>query len=707
MEEEQFEYPFRDTSLPLDQRVQDLVSRLTTEEKIGLITVRTKAVERLGIERYRNSGEILHGLGLRGVATVFPQAIGLAATFDPGLIRRSASAAADEARAKFHNMREVFGYHNIGLNYWAPNVNIFRDPRWGRGQETFGEDPVLSSIMGVAFIRGLQGDDPRYLKVSSCVKHFAVHSGPEAVRHVIEPKVTKKDLFETYLPAFKAAVDAGVDAVMGAYNKLFGVSCCANKYLFTDILREQWGFEGHVVSDYGGVGDIHYLQDTTLTVEDAASMAIKAGLDIESGPAYAHLAACLAQGRIDESVIDRAASKALRTRFRLGMFDTKEEVPYTSIPMSKVNCTAHRKLAYECAAKSMVLLKNSGILPLGNKAKRIFVTGPNAFENDPLIGNYHGINDRMPTFLESIVRKAGKKRIVQYTKGCAPFQPTINGPDRGGPRVHGADVIIACMGISSEYEGEEYDPILSENTGDRIHLGLPPHQVEFLRKLKKSGKPLVVVITAGSAIIDPEVYELADAVVYAWYPGQEGGPALADILFGNVSPSGRLSITIYASDADLPPFEDYSMKNRTYRYMESSPYYPFGYGLSYTSFSYGAPRLNRSSVAQGESLAVAVEITNTGKRAGDEVVQLYLTDREASVDVPRYALKDFRRVSLGRGESVEVEFTVTPEMMQLIDNDGTPRIEPGEFDLWIGGACPHPRTRELGVPVVGAGFRVE
>ena len=689
--------PYLDPSVPINDRVRDLIARLTLDEKLGLVTTRNRPVERLGMPQYTAYGEGLHGLVHNGVATVFPQAIGLAATFDTKLMRRVGSAIADEARAKFHLLQRRFGRSPTCLNLWSPNVNIFRDPRWGRGQETYGEDPALTGIMGAAYVKGMQGTHPRYLKVAACAKHFAVHSGPEALRHEFRVTVSPKDLYETYLPAFKACVDAGVEIIMGAYNITNGESCCASPTLLKKILRDEWGYDGHVVSDGGAIQDFANGHKVTKTAAESSALAIRNGCNMEAGNVFAAMGDAIKQELVTEQEIDDAIFYHLRTRFRLGLFDPAETVPYTSIPADVINCTKHRTLSHEAAVKSVVLLKNSnGILPLGDGVRRILVTGPNAADQDVLLGNYFGVNNRMSTIMEAVVDRAGPQRVVVYRKGVVAHSKNLNIHEVVTGLARGSDVTIAVMGLNPTMEGEEFDPILSPHIGDRVDIGFPEHQIEFVKKLCSHKKPVVLVVTSGSAIAAPEIYEMVDAVIYAWYPGQEGGNAVADVLFGNASPSGRLPVTVPRSVEDLPAFEDYSMANRTYRYAKETPEFPFGFGLTYTTFAYSGLKLTRSSIVAGESSIAELTVKNTGKRAGEEVVQLYVTDLEASTRTPQYALKAFQRVALKPGALVRVKFAVTADMLELVNEDGRRVLEPGKFRVTIGGACPSARSAELG-----------
>jgi len=674
---------------------------MTLEEKISQMVYNAPAIERLDVPEYNWWNECLHGVGRAGMATVFPQVIGLAATWDTELIYRIATAISDEARAKHHDaLRRGIRKQYFGLTFWSPNVNIFRDPRWGRGQETWGEDPFLTGEMATAFVRGLQGNHPRYMKVAACAKHYAVHSGPEKDRHTFNAIVSRRDLYATYLPAFKKLVtEAKVEAVMGAYNRLLGEPCCASQLLLVDILRGQWGFQGHVVSDCGALHDIHTHHKVTRDAIESAALALKAGCDMECGATYAYLGEALARGLLTEADIDRSLARTLATRFKLGMFDPPSEVPYASIPMDVVGCEAHRQLAYEAAVKSLVLLKNQdNILPIRDTVRSIFVTGPCAANVDVLLGNYYGVNDTLTTLLEGIARGAPDGVKVEYRPGCPLTQPTSGSLNWAVYEAANSDLTIACMGISPLMEGEQGESILSTQDGDRSDITLPDVQVVYLKEIAAKGAKIVLVLTGGSPIALGDLADLVQAVVFVWYPGQEGGRAVADVLFGRVAPSGKLPLTFPMSLDDLPPFEDYNMAGRTYRYSTVEPLYPFGFGLSYTQFAYSGLMLARETVKAGEALPVRFTLTNTSRVEAEEVAQIYLSDLEASVPVPLHTLIGFQRVRLGPGESKTIEFTVTPEMMMLFDDEGQQRLEPGQFRLSVGGCSPGARGRALGAP---------
>jgi beta-glucosidase len=691
---------YLDTSQPLERRVDDLVARLTLEEKITQTLHAAKAVERLGIPEYNWWNECLHGVARAGSATVFPQTIGMAAAFDRELLFRVASAIGDEARAKHHEaVRE--GNRGIyrGLTFWTPNINIFRDPRWGRGQETYGEDPYLTAELGTALVRGLQGNHPRYLKVSACAKHFAVHSGPEGLRHVFDARVSPKDLEETYLPAFRALVQAGVESVMGAYNRTNGEPCCGSQALLVDTLRGKWGFKGHVVSDCGAIDDFHEQHKVTASPAESAALAIKMGCDLNCGCTYEALGEAVEKGLLSEADIDRSLRRLFATRFKLGLFDDSSEVPFASVSVEVVRCPKHLKLAREIAAKSVVVLKNEGgVLPIRESAKNIFVLGPTAADADVLVGNYYGLSPVLVTLLEGVVAKTRAGQTVEYRKGCRLTEPNVNPIDWVTGGAASADVAIACFGTSPVMEGEEGEAVASDYFGDRRQIGLPEHQVKMLRRLREAGAKTVLVLTGGSAIDLVEVEPLVSAIVFVWYPGEQGGHAVADTLFGDVNPSGRLPVTFPRSLAQLPPFEDYSMVGRTYRYLTEEPMYPFGFGLSYTRFQYHQLTLESSKVPVGEPVVATVSVSNAGDRAGDEVVQLYLYKMDASVRVPIQQLCGFQRVPLRPGERREVRFEITPDQLSIVNNAGERVQEPGKFLITAGGASPGARSLACGAP---------
>ncbi|NOZ27476.1 MAG: glycoside hydrolase family 3 protein [Chloroflexi bacterium] len=692
---------YKDPSRPVEERVDDLVSRMTLEEKVSQMVHAARAIERLDIPEYDWWNECLHGVARAGIATVFPQAIGLAATWNVDLMHRVATVISDEARAKHHEfVRQGIRARYTGLTFWSPNINIFRDPRWGRGQETYGEDPYLTSRMGVAFVKGLQGDDPRYFKVVATPKHYAVHSGPEADRHHFDARASVRDMRETYLPAFKACIKEGkAYSIMGAYNRTNGEPCCASKTLLEEILRKEWGFEGYVVSDCGAIRDIYMYHKVVDTPEEAAAMAVKAGCDLNCGETYYALLKAVGKGLISEEVIDRAVKRLFTARFRLGMFDPPEMVPYAQIPYEVNDCPEHRALALQAARESIVLLKNAnGFLPLSKELQTIAVIGPNADDVPVLLGNYNGTPSKAITPLEGIRNKLSSGTTIYYAKGCE-----VVGDDRSGlaeavEAAKKADVAILCLGLSQAVEGEEGQreglPKGLVSQGDRTDIDLPGVQEDLLKAVYETGTPVVLVLINGSAVAVNWADEHVPAIIEAWYPGEEGGTAIADVLFGDYNPAGRLPVTFYKSVDQLPPFEDYNMAGRTYRYMTEEPLYPFGFGLSYTRFEYGNLRIEPQSIRPGENVQVAVDVTNIGDRAGDEVVQLYVTDVEASVPVPIRHLEGFTRVHLAPGETKTVTFTLTPTQMSVIDDRDRRVIEPGEFRIAVGGRQPDVKTRD-------------
>jgi beta-glucosidase len=636
-------------------------------------------------------------------ATVFPHAIGLAATFDEDLAFRVANAVSDEARAIYN--AAVLKDHRLryaGLTFWTPNINIFRDPRWGRGQETYGEDPYLTSRLGLNFVKGLQGNDPNYLKVAACAKHFAVHSGPERLRHEFNAVVSKKDMFETYLPAFKTLVDGGVEAVMCAYNRTNNEPCCGSKELLVDLLRNKWGFKGHVVSDCWALVDIHAGHKYTTGPVESVALSLKKGVNLNCGDEYfPYLLDAVKLGLLTEKEIDQSLSVLLRTRFKLGMFDQDTNNPYSSIPTSVINSDEHRKIALEAAQKSIVLLKNNGVLPLKNDIPYLFLTGPNATSVDALLGNYYGINQNMVTIQEGIAGHLYPGSLIQYKQGFLADRDNVNPIDWTSGDAKQADAIIVVLGLTGNLEGEEGESIASADFGDRLSYDLPKNQIDFLKKLRKDNKkPIIVVITSGSPVNMSEISELADAVLCAWYPGEEGGNAVADAIFGNVSPSGRLPITFPKSLDQLPPYENYDMSGRTYRYMIEEPYYPFGYGLSYTKFSYSDLKLSKEKIKKGETIQAEVTLTNDGKTESDEVVQLYIRHDIPKIITPIFSLKGIKRVHLKARETSKVSFVITPELMSIIDNDGNELIESGTVTVFIGGSQPSKRSLDLGMSAV-------
>lgn len=793
--------PYLNPDLPLETRVDDLLGRMTLEEKVSQTLYDAAAVERLGIPEYNWWNEALHGVARAGLATVFPQAIGLAATWDSDLMFRVATAISDEARAKHHEFVR-HGRRGIyeGLTFWSPNINIFRDPRWGRGMETYGEDPYLAGRLAVEFVRGMQGDDPFYLKTVATPKHYAVHSGPEPDRHTFDAVVDERDLRETYLPAFRASiVDGGAESVMCAYNRFRELPACGSDELLQQILREEWGFTGYVVSDCWAIMDIYNTHKVVGTAAEAAAMAVAAGTDLNCGVTYDSLGVAVRDGLLDQEQLDVSLRRLFRARFRLGMFDPPDRVPYASIPYSVNESEEHKALALETTRKSMVLLKNEdGLLPLDRNLGTIAVIGPNADEVDVLLGNYNGIPSDPVTPLRGIREKVSPRTNVVYARGTElaenlPFfevvpssawkaergwegvdgrlpdsssvrwtgtlVPPVSGRYSLGGRalgsfslymddslvvefrsthevntrwrelelkagephdirvefspvradavaqlvwarpepdlraealraVESADVVVMFMGLSPRLEGEEMRvEVPGFAGGDRVDIGLPAAQRELIEAVVGTGKPVVLVLLNGSALAIPWAAENVPAILEAWYPGQAAGTAIADVLFGDYNPAGRLPVTFYRSVDQLPPFENYDMAGRTYRYFYGGPLFPFGHGLSYTTFAYGNLELP-ASVRAGEEVQVSAEVENTGAVAGEEVVQLYVTDLEASAPVPIRSLQGVERIFLRPGERRTVTFTLDARQLSLIDTEWERVVEPGFFEVSLGGKQP-------------------
>jgi beta-glucosidase len=836
-------YPFQDPGLPVDQRVEDLVGRMTLEEKVSQMMNNAPAIDRLGIPAYNWWNECLHGVARAGIATVFPQAIGMAATFDADAMYRTATIISDEARAKYHHAISN-GKHKqyFGLTFWTPNINIFRDPRWGRGQETYGEDPYLTGEMGTAFVKGLQGDNEKYLKTVATAKHYAVHSGPEYNRHSFDVRPPLRDVWDTYLPAFEKLIKTGhAYSVMCAYNRFEGEPCCGSDELLVDILRNRWGFKGYVVSDCGAIDNFYRTHKTAPDAAAASADAVIAGTDLECGNSYRALLDAVKRGEIRETEIDTAVSRLFKARMKLGMFDPDDLVPYSKIPYSVVGSKQHSEQSLEMARKSIVLLKNEHqTLPLKKDIKTIAVVGPNADNPTCLLANYNGSPPYIVTPLEGIRRKVSERTKVIYHPGVGLTDDSISIPvnlgkalkadgkvgfkaeyfnnrkfegdpvfvqyekdiDFFGARQHeilsnlnpgmvavrwtsvltstkddvilfeitsddsgfrlfvndkilidrfsyqearveycripvkagqkytlrfefaqenegggvslsaverrksdlnalaetvkAADAIVFIGGISPSLEGEEMPVNVSGfNKGDRTSIALPEVQTEAMKVLKATGKPVIFVMLTGSALAVKWEDENLPAIINAWYGGQDAGTALADVLFGDYNPAGRLPVTFYASDNDLPPYEDYSMEGRTYRYFTDEALYPFGHGLSYTEFTYSDLQLPQT-VATGDSVNVSVLVTNTGKRNGEEVVQLYVSLLDRKVPVPLRSLQGVQRVKLQVGESCKVEFTLSPEQFSSIDALMQRCVEPGKVLVTVGGQQPFPNALESG-----------
>ncbi len=691
------------------KRAKELVSRMTLEEKASQLKYDAPAIPRLGVPAYNWWNEGLHGVARAGVATVFPQAIGTAAAFDTDLTEKIGDVIAVEGRAKY-NAYSAEGDRDIykGLTFWSPNVNIFRDPRWGRGHETYGEDPYLTGELGKAFVDGLQGDG-EYLKAAGCAKHFAVHSGPEALRHKFDAKASKKDMRETYLPAFeKLVTEAGVEAVMGAYNRTNGEPCCGSKTLMEDILRGEWKFEGHYVSDCWAIRDFHTNHMVTDTAEESAAMALKTGCDVNCGNTYLHMMKAYEQGLVTEEDITVAAERLFTTRFLLGLFD---ETEYDKIGYDKLECKEHLALADRAAAESVVLLKNDGILPLKKESlKAIGVIGPNANSRAALIGNYHGTSSRYITVLEGIQDAVGEDVRVYYSEGCHLFKDRVENlgfrQDRLSEAVavaKNSDVVILCLGLDETLEGEEGDTGNSYASGDKVDLLLPEVQRELLEAVVKTGKPVILVNMTGSAMDLRYAQEHCKAVVQAWYPGARGGRVVADILLGEISPSGKLPVTFYHDTEELPDFEDYSMKGRTYRYFTGEVLYPFGYGLTYGTAELEGVKVNGQGASAGnevklsgeEIASLEVTVANTGDRDLQEVVQVYIKAVDSPDATPNARLCGFARVSVKAGDKVTVSVPVDRNALTVINEEGEKISGGNRYAVSVGFGQPDSRTEEL------------
>ncbi|MES2575074.1 MAG: glycoside hydrolase family 3 C-terminal domain-containing protein [Bacteroidota bacterium] len=844
-QENKIDYSYLDYKLPFEKRVDILVSQMTLEEKVSQLVNDSKEIPRLKVPKYNWWNESLHGVARNGYATVFPQSITVAASFNRSLLEEIGTVISDEGRAKHHealrnNKRGIY----TGLDFWSPNINIFRDPRWGRGHETYGEDPYLTGELASEFIVGLQGNDPKYFKSIATAKHFAVHSGPEKLRHSFDVDVSDRDLYETYFPAFRKTVkDAKVYSIMGAYNRFRGASCSGSDFLLNKVLRDQWGFQGYVVSDCGAIRDIHLNHKIANSTAEAAAVGIKGGCDLECGSYYENLITGVKDGLVSEKDIDVAVKRVFLARFKLGMFDPEELVPFSKIPIDIVCSDANTTLARKAAQESIILLKNQNqTLPLSkNKIKKIAVIGPNADNWESLVGNYHGTPRNPITFLKGIKNKVEPKIEILYAEGShladsilnlKPIAPVyfetedgkqglkafyfnnveckgkpvlerindnidfswehkpiskdladnfsvqwkgflvpavtgkyqlavfskrgmkinINGKEisNGKGSIHEgkyavktmtlqagqkyaleavffsddsdalaqllwampeknliddavkitneADIAVVVLGLSQRLEAEG---------GDKKDIELPEQQNKLLRAVKATGKPVILIINAGSALAINWAKENIDAIVNVGYPGEEGGNALADVLFGDYNPAGRLPVTYYTSMKELPPFEDYNMKERTYRYYSGVPLYSFGYGLSYTQFKYSNLILPKQ-IKAGESIEISATVTNTGKIGGDEVVQLYLTDKKASTPRPIRQLEGFERINLKAGESKVVKFTLNERQLSLINDKVERVIEAGDFNVFVGGEQPdyEKNTHAASTEVIKGKFKI-
>jgi len=692
---------WRDPSHPLKMRADDLIRRMSLAEKVAQLQNGAPGILRIGLPAYNYWNEALHGVANNGIATVFPDPVGGASTWNPDLLHQEGSVVGIEGRAKYNDYASK---HNgdskwwTGLTFWTPNINIFRDPRWGRGQETFGEDPYLTGAIGVEFVKGIQGDDPNYMLAMACAKHYAVRSGPESDRHRFNAEPSERDLYETYLPQFERLVREGkVAGVMGAYNSVNGVPACASSFLLDDLLRKQWGFKGYVVSDCDAISDIWRPQSHHFvnSPEEAAAAAVKAGCDLCCGGDYNALVRAAQKKLITEKEIDHALYHTLWTRFRLGLFDPPDSVSYSKITLKDNDTPEHRQLALQIARQSLVLLKNDGILPLDrSRIKRIAVVGPNGNSTSMLHGNYHGSASHPVSILNGIRQLAGTNVDVTFAQGCpvttnsgiAPWSRQDNDASRPLPDLYAealanatnADLVIYVGGITPAQEGEMFD---------RDSIELPEVQEKLVQALHATGKPVIMVNCSGSAMALPWEAERLPAILQAWYPGEEGGRAVAEVLFGDVNPSGHLPVTFYRATADLPGFTDYSMANRTYRYFSSKPLYAFGHGLSYTTFDYKGGQLSSKKIAPNGTVKVAFTVKNTGKRDGDDVAQVYFRHRNSPLPQPRLALCGFTRVRLKRGESSRVTVETPAQSLAYWDIQKKQyEAEPGDYDILIGPA---------------------
>ncbi|MBQ0027117.1 MAG: glycoside hydrolase family 3 C-terminal domain-containing protein [Lachnospiraceae bacterium] len=675
----------------------ELVAKMSIEEKASQLRYDSPAIERLGIPAYNWWGEGLHGVARAGVATVFPQAIAMAATFDTDMAQATGDVVSTEGRAKYneyskHEDRDIYK----GLSFWSPNVNIFRDPRWGRGHETYGEDPYLTSKLGIAFVKGLQGDGDT-MKIAACAKHFVAHSGPEALRHGFDVEPSKKDFEETYLPAFEALVkDADVEAVMGAYNSIYGMPCNGNSYIMKDILRDKWGFKGHYVSDCWAVRDFHENHKVTKTMEESAALAINSGCDLNCGNTYLYMFKAYKDGLVSEEAITEAAVRLFTTRYLLGMFDGSE---YDSIPYSVVECEEHLKLADKSALESVVLLKNNNILPIDiKKTKTIGVIGPNANSRVALVGNYHGTSSEYVTVCEGIQEYIRDNKLdtrVLYSDGCHLFMNKTENlafeDDRIAEAVITAeqsDVVILCVGLDETLEGEEGDTGNSYASGDKESLLLPESQRRLVEAIAKTGKPVVYCNMTGSAMDLSFAIDNFDGIMQLWYPGARGGRAVAKLLFGDVSPSGKLPVTFYESLDKMPDFEDYSMKGRTYRHMDYDAQFPFGYGLTYSDVCVKSiDIITIDKAATGYTSKVTVTVSNDGNVNTDEVVQLYIKsdDKNAAINP---VLCGFKRINLKAGESKKITMEIEPKSFTVVDDEGQRYTPDGVFTVYAGVNAP-------------------
>lgn len=692
-------------STEFEKKAKEIVSQMTLEEKVYQTIHNSPAIPRLSIPQYNWWNEALHGIARAGVATVFPQAIGLAATFDTDLLARIADAISTEGRAKF-NMQQQFGDCDIykGLTFWAPNVNIFRDPRWGRGHETYGEDPYLTSRLAVSFIKGIQGNDPKYLKAAACAKHFAVHSGPESLRHSFNAIVTKKDMYETYLPAFKACVqEAGVEAIMGAYNRVNGEPCCGSKILLQDILRQEWGFKGHIVSDCWAIRDFNENHHVTSTPVESAALAMNNGCDLNCGSIFLNLIDAVKQGLVTEERLNEAVTHLLVTRMKLGMLAENTCTPFDQINYTECDTKKHSLLNLEAAGKTLVLLKNSNnILPLdAQKIKTIGIIGPNANSRRALVGNYEGTASRYFTVSEGIQEYlSGSEIRILFSEGCHLYKDKVSALSQTNDRLSeirgvcaASDVVIVCLGLDAGLEGEEGDTGNEFASGDKPDLKFPGLQNEVLKTACESGKPVILVVLAGSAMDLTYADQHAAAIIQGWYPGAMGGFAIAQLLFGDINPEGKLPITFYRTTEELPDFTDYAMAGRTYRYMTNKALYPFGFGLSYTDFELSNVQTSLPLVVQNGTVNLDMEVQNTGSMAGAQTIQVYIKCLQP--DTPNPQLKAFSKLFLKPGETQNIHIELSDQVFGLFDDEARLMLYQGKYFVYVGFCQPDERSIEL------------
>lgn len=693
---------FSNPEIPIEARLEDLLNRLSIEEKIRQLSNSAPGIDRLGIPPYNYWNESLHGVARNGQATVFPQGIAMAATWDQELVFRIGVAISDEARAKYNLSLKRNGKTLIyqGLTFWSPNINIFRDPRWGRGQETFGEDPFLTGELGTAYIRGMQGDHKKYLKTAACAKHYAVHSGPESIRHNQNVKISRQELFRTYLPAFKKVVtQAKVEIIMTAYNAVNGTPCAVNKFLLRTILRDDWQFAGHVVTDCDSMNDLPNYFNNECDLAKTTALALINGCDLVCGCATKSVQLALDQGLISEEEIDMALRNVFRTRFKLGMFDPPGTNPFDEISEHVIDCDDHRNIAHEAAVKSIVLLQNKErILPLDFKnIDSVLIVGPTATSMEVLNGNYHGVSAKMVTVLEGLIKAIPEGIRVQYRMGIGLSDPNNLNLDWAINEAKVSDITIACFGITPQYESEEGDAIYSKVNGDRETIDLPDNQVEYIKRLSATGTKIILCLSAGSPLNVKALRDYVDAILIIWYPGEEGGNAVADIIVGKASPSGKLPITFINSLADLAAFTDYSMEGRTYRFSSENTDYPFGFGLSYSTFSYSDLHLSTPIITQNTSLRGSFALNNIGDYDAEEVSQIYLEYPESAFGI-KYQLVGFKRVALESKKSTIVDFEILPEQLLVCDPEGNFLLHPGKYKLIVGGCSPGDEGLRKGTP---------